>query len=62
MWFPNPASTHFLYPFVFSFRSLVNEVELGLQTDAITQQTFRSISGGRATGGDGGIIRACLIQ
>ncbi|KAL5961294.1 EH domain-binding protein 1 [Taenia solium] len=39
-------------------QALVNEVELGLQTDAITQQTFRAISGG----GDAGTIRSCIIQ
>nr|CDS24099.1 Calponin EH domain binding protein 1 [Echinococcus granulosus] len=39
-------------------QALVNEVELGLQTDAITQQTFRAISGG----GDAGMIQSCIIQ
>ncbi|VDK37724.1 unnamed protein product [Taenia asiatica] len=39
-------------------QALVNEVELGLQTDAITQQTFRAISGG----GEAGMIRSCIIQ
>ncbi|KAL5104649.1 EH domain-binding protein 1 [Taenia crassiceps] len=39
-------------------QALVNEVELGLQTDAITQQTFRAISGG----GDAGTLRSCIIQ
>ena len=49
----------------FASPSLVNEVELGLQTDAITQQTFRSISagaGGGVGGADTGVIRACVIQ
>ncbi|VDM32978.1 unnamed protein product [Hydatigera taeniaeformis] len=39
-------------------QALVNEVELGLKTDAITQQTFRAISGT----GDTGTTRSCTIQ
>ena len=56
-----------IHALLFCLHSLVNEVELGLQTDAITQQTFRSISGaaggaGGGGGADAGVIRACVIQ
>ncbi|VDL63963.1 unnamed protein product, partial [Hymenolepis diminuta] len=46
-------------------QALVNEVELGLRTDAITQQTFRSTSPASGSGA-GGVVsdatRACTIQ